>query len=59
MDVEKKYQERIELIEIFNNLSLPLRKQLLTLARVIDTTYEITRAENKRKFQKKYIPVEE
>jgi hypothetical protein len=41
LDAHTKYEERRELIEIYNNLSLPYRKQLITLARVIDTTREI------------------
>ena len=52
MDANTKYEERRELIEIFNNLSAPLKKQLLTLARVIDTTREITLGEGKRKYGK-------
>jgi hypothetical protein len=56
MDANQKYEERKELIEIYNNLSLPLKKQLLTLARVIDTTREITLNENKRKQTLKINP---
>lgn len=49
MDANKKYEERRELIEIFNKLSPPLKRQLLTIARVIDTTQEITLQEKARK----------
>ena len=34
--------ERQELAEIYNELSEPLKKQLLTIARVMDTTQELT-----------------
>ncbi len=41
----EKYDERKELIELYNSLSPTLKKQLLTLARVIDTTRDITMKE--------------
>lgn len=54
MDTNKKYEERRELIEIFNSLSSPLKRQLLTIARVMDTTQEITLNEKtKRKINRK------
>lgn len=46
MDADTKYNERQELVDIYNGLSPPLKKQLLTLARVIDTTREIMLSEN-------------
>ena len=49
MEANNKYEERRELIEIYNNLSSPLKKQLLTIARVIDSTQEITRSEKANK----------
>jgi hypothetical protein len=55
LDANQKYEERRELIEIYNSLSAPLKKQLLTLARVIDTTREITLNERK-KYGKKNNP---
>lgn len=45
MNVCEKYDERKELIEIYNSLSPRLKKQLLTLARIIDTTRDITMQE--------------
>ena len=45
MDKEKKVEERRELIEIYNNLSKPLKKQLLTIARTIESTQEIIKTE--------------
>ena len=60
MDANQKYEERRELIAIFNNLSPPLKKQLLTLARVIDTTQALALTEKKRTWVKKpKNPVEE
>ncbi|MCI8755333.1 MAG: hypothetical protein HFG18_01950 [Oscillospiraceae bacterium] len=47
MDTDTKYRERQELIEIYNNLSLPFKKQLLTLVRVMDGTREIILQEGK------------
>lgn len=41
-----KDEERKELIDIYNSLSSPLKKQLLMITRVIDTTHEITLNEN-------------
>lgn len=42
VDADTKIEERKELVGIYNNLSPPLKKQLLTLATVIDTTRQIT-----------------
>ena len=42
---EIKVDERKELVDIFNSLPKPLKSQLLTLARVMDTTREIVLAE--------------
>lgn len=42
MDENTQYEERRELVDIYNSLSSPLKKQLLTLARIIDTTHDIT-----------------
>jgi len=54
VEKQRKYEERRELVEIYNNLAEPLKKQLLTIARVIDTTQEITLTEKgKKKFVKK------
>lgn len=46
MEANIKDEERKELIDIYNSLSSPLKKQLLMLTRVIDTTHEITLNEN-------------
>lgn len=46
MDANIKNEERKELINIYNGLSSPLKKQLLMLARVVDTTREMTLNEN-------------
>ncbi len=45
MDTNTKYGERQELIDIYNNLSFPLKKRLLTLVRVIDATRKIVAQE--------------
>jgi hypothetical protein len=53
VDVKKERAERGELIEIFDNLSTPLKEQLITIARVIRSTHEITLIEkSKRKKQR-------
>jgi len=49
---ESNYEQRRELIAIYNNLSPMLKKQLLTLARVIDNTREIVLKESKWKRKK-------
>jgi len=41
--------ERRELAEIYNNLSQPLQKQLLTIAKVMETTRDITLTERKKR----------
>ena len=53
VDADKKYNERRELVDIYNNLPSPLKKQLMAVARIIDATREITLSEGKRKRVKK------
>jgi len=43
--------ERRELIEIFNTLKPKIRQQLLTTARIIQTTQDIILEDNNKKFQ--------
>ena len=52
VDDKASKDEKQELVEIYGNLSHPLREQLLTLARVINTTRDITLNE-KRLYNKK------
>ena len=49
MDANVKYEERRELIEIYNGLSQPLQERLSMIARVMYDTKEITLRENKKK----------
>ena len=48
MDSEEMYEQRHELIKIFNDLSLPLQKQLLAAARIIAATRELVLSEGKK-----------
>ena len=52
METNVKEDERLKLENICKNLSDPLKRQLLTIARVMETTQEITLAERKRKPRK-------
>ena len=46
MDLDEgNNHDRLELIDIYNHLTDSLRKQLLILARVIDTTKDMVMAE--------------
>ena len=49
MDDNINADERRELAEIYNNLSQPLQKQLLTIAKVMETTRDITLTERKKR----------
>lgn len=49
VDVIIKDVERQELTKIYNNLSPTLKRQLLTIAHVIETTREITLNESNKK----------
>ena len=53
MDAKEAYEQRLELIEIFNELSTPLKKQLLAFARMVDATREIVLSEREKKRVKK------
>ena len=53
LEVDVINAERRELIEIYDTLSPQLRQQLVTLARVIDTTREIIMKEKYSKINKK------
>jgi hypothetical protein len=48
LDANTKTEERRELIQIYNNLLPVLKKQLLTTAKVIETTQDIVIAEGKK-----------
>lgn len=47
MEVNTTCEERKELIDIYNSLTPSLKKNLLTLARVIDATQGIVLSEKK------------
>lgn len=49
VNTNTKIEERQELVDIYNNLPTPLKKELLTIARIIDTTQEITLREGGKK----------
>ena len=58
-EVNAAVDERQELVDIYNNLSEPLKRQLLTLARVIDTTMEIALSEGGGKKRKAKTSIED
>lgn len=55
MNAHIKIEERKELIDIYNNLSPSLKKQLLMTARIIETTQNITLADKWKKKKSKNI----
>ena len=57
MDAKEAYEQRLELIEIFNELSIPLKKQLLAFARMVDATREIVLSEGKKNRVEKEKPL--
>lgn len=56
MDSKEMCEQRHELIRIFNGLSLPLQRQLLTVARIIDATRDIVLSEGKKKCVNEDLP---
>ena len=48
-EANTKADERQELVDIYNNLSEPLKRQLLTFARIIETTRDIILNDGRRK----------
>ena len=48
MDSEEMHEQRHELIKIYNDLTLPLQKQLLVAARIIATTRELVLSEGNK-----------
>ena len=46
METKVKYTERRELEDIYDELSVPLQKQLLTLALVMKNAQDVTLGEN-------------